>query len=97
VLDDDLNLVGMISQDDIRTVLADAQTLAPVVLAGDLAHNVFESVTPEDSLRTALQKLAVRGSHHIPVIDGENTNQLVGLISRQEILAAYDRELLRQQ
>jgi CIC family chloride channel protein len=54
-------------------------------------------VTPDDSLRTALQRLAVRGSHHIPVIDGENTDRLVGLISRQEILAAYDRELLREQ
>ncbi len=97
VLDDDLTLVGMISQEDIRTVLAEAQTLAPVVLAGDLAHHQFESVTPDDSLRTALQRLAVRGSHHIPVIDGENKGRLVGLISRQEILAAYDRELLREQ
>ena len=68
VLDDDLNLVGMISQDDIRTVLSDAQALAPVVLAGDLAHQQYESVTPDDSLRTALQRLAVRVSHHIPVI-----------------------------
>ena len=97
VLDDELNLVGMISQDDIRTVLSDAQALAPVVLAGDLAHQQYESVTPDDSLRTALQKLAVRGSHHIPVIEGEAGGRLVGLISRQEILAAYDRELLREQ
>jgi len=97
VLDNDLTLVGMISQDDIRTVLADAQALSPVLLAGDLAHQHYESVNPDDSLRTALQRLAVRGSHHIPVIDGENKDRLVGLISRQEILAAYDRELLREQ
>jgi CIC family chloride channel protein len=97
VLDDDLNLVGMISQEDIRTVMADAQALASVVLAGDLAHQHYESVTPSDSLRTALQKLAVRGSHHIPVIEGENQGRLMGLISREEILAAYDRELLREQ
>ena len=96
VLDDDLRLVGMISQEDIRTVLSDAQALAPVVLAGDLARHQYEWVTPDDSLRTALQKLAVRGSHHIPVIEGENRDKLVGLISRAEILAAYDRELLRQ-
>jgi len=97
VLDNDLKLVGMISQEDIRTVLADAQALSPVVLAGDLAHQHYEWVTPNDSLRTALQKLAVRGSHHIPVIEGEDEEKLLGLISRQEILAAYDRELLREQ
>jgi CIC family chloride channel protein len=96
VLDDELRLVGMISQEDIRTVLTGAQALAPVVLAGDLAHQKYEWVTPDDSLRTALQKLAVRGRHHIPVIEAEDRDKLLGLISRQEILAAYDRELLRQ-
>jgi CIC family chloride channel protein len=97
VLDSDLTLVGMITFDDLRTVLTDAETLAPVVLAGDLAKQQYEWVTPDDSLRTALQKLAVRGSHHIPVLDGEGHDRLLGLISRNEILSAYDRELLRQQ
>ncbi len=96
VMDKDLKLLGMISQEDIRTVLADAHTLSPVLLAGDLAHQQYEWVTPEDSLRTALQKLAVRGSHHIPVVEDERRDMLLGLISRQEILAAYDRELLRE-
>lgn len=96
VLDSELMLVGMLTQDDLRTVLADAQTLAPVVLAGDLAHQQYERVTPDDSLRTALQRLAVRGSHHIPVVDSNAENKLLGLISRQEILNAYDLELLQE-
>lgn len=97
VLDSDLSLVGMITYDDLRTVLAGAESLSPVVLAGDLAKQQFEWVTPDDSLRTALRKLAVRGSHHIPVIAGEDEERLLGLIGRAEILSAYDRELLRQQ
>ena len=63
--------------------------------AGDLASTSFERVTPEDSLATALQKLAVRGRHYIPVVDAVESDRLVGVIGRQEILAAYDRELLR--
>jgi CIC family chloride channel protein len=95
VLDGDFKLVGMISYNDLRTVLADSDRLAPVVLAGDIASQQFEWVTPDDSLFTALKKLALRGSHHIPVLDGRGHDRLLGLISRQEILAAYDREFLR--
>jgi CIC family chloride channel protein len=96
VMDDELHLVGMITYDDLRTVLSDAERYAPVVVAGDLASLSFERVTPDDSLATALQKLAVRGSHYIPVVDSAESDRLVGVIGRQEILAAYDRELLRE-
>jgi CIC family chloride channel protein len=96
VLDGNLGLVGMITYGDLRTVLADADKLAPVLLAGDLANQEFEWVTPEDSLRTALRKLAIRGRHHIPVLDSKDPDRLLGLISRQEILSAYDREFLRE-
>ncbi len=96
VLDGDLSLVGMLTYGDLRTVLADADKLAPVLLAGDLANQDFEWVTPDDSLRTALRKLAIRGRHHIPVLDGDDQARLLGLISRQEILSAYDREFLKE-
>jgi len=95
VLDVDLELLGMLTYDDLRTVLTEADRYAPVVLAGDLANPNYERVTPDESLATALQRLAVRGSHTIPVVDEMEPNRLIGIIGRQEILAAYDRELLR--
>ncbi|UCF40539.1 MAG: chloride channel protein [Gemmatimonadota bacterium] len=96
VMDEELRLVGMLTYDDLRTVLSQADRYAAVVVAGDLANPSFERVTPEDSLATALQKLTVRGSHYIPVVDAAAADRLVGVIGRQEILAAYDRELLRE-
>jgi CIC family chloride channel protein len=96
VLDGDHQLVGMITYDDLRTVIAQQDTLAPVVVASDLASAEFERVTPEDSLRTALQRLAVRGTHSLPVVDGDNPNRLLGLVTRQDIHTTYDRALLQQ-
>jgi CIC family chloride channel protein len=96
VLDADLGLVGMLTYDDLRTVLTDVDRLEALVLASDLVSPNYERVTPEDSLATALQRLAVRGSHSIPVVDAAHPKRLVGVIGRQEILAAYDRELLRR-
>ncbi|MFQ6045559.1 MAG: chloride channel protein [Gemmatimonadales bacterium] len=96
VLDGDLRLVGMITYDDLRAVLSDPGTFAPLVVAHDLASSQFERVTPADSLSTALKRLALRGSHYVPVVDERDPDRLLGLIGRQEILTAYDRELLAQ-
>ncbi len=96
VLNAELKLVGMLTYADLRTVLTDADRLGPVVVAGDLASQQYETVTPDDSLRTALQRLAMRGSHHIPVVDPRDAGRLIGLIGRPEIFAAYDRALLQE-
>ncbi len=96
VLDGELKLVGMIAYEDLRTVLSDPSAFSPVVLAGDIATEEFEYVTPDDTMRTALQKLGVRGSHYIPVVDRYQNDKLLGVLSRHDILAAYDRELLKE-
>jgi CBS-domain-containing membrane protein len=84
----------MITYDDLRTVLSDADRYAEVILAGDLASQQFERVTPDDTLATALQRIGVRGSHYVPVVDAASPDRLLGVIGRQEILTAYERELL---
>jgi chloride channel protein, CIC family len=99
VLTDEGRLVGVVTYSDLRTVLADRDRLAPVVIAADIANTEIEPVTTRDSLRTALQRLGVHGTLTLPVVnppDGAGPPRFLGLISRQEILAAYDRELLRE-
>jgi CIC family chloride channel protein len=93
VLDGSLRFVGMLTYNDLRTVVSRADALGPVVV---LASTEFERVSPDDHLRAALQRLAVRGSHHIPVVDSTDPEKLLGLISRQEIFTLYDRELLKE-
>lgn len=95
VLDEQLHLLGMITHADLRAVLTDSQRIAPIVLAGDLVNPQFEAVTPDDTLHDALQRLAVRGGHDIPVVADGDSSRLVGVIGRVEILNAYDREVLR--
>ncbi|MDH3497454.1 MAG: chloride channel protein [Gemmatimonadota bacterium] len=95
VLNAEQQLVGMLTYNDLRAVLAQMDSLAPVLVAADIANAEVEPVTPSDSLRTALQRLGVHGTHTLPVVDAAGGRRLLGLISRQEIFAAYDRELLR--
>jgi CIC family chloride channel protein len=96
VIDNELRFVGMLTYNELRTVVSEADQLSPIIMAGDLIGGGYASVTTEDSLRTALQRLAISGGHHIPVIDPLHPEKLLGLISRTEIFGAYDRALLTQ-
>ena len=86
----------MLTYNELRMVVSEADQLGPVVVAGDLIGGGYASVTPVDTLRTALQRLAISGGHHIPVLDTLDSDRLLGLISRTEIFGAYDRALLTE-
>ncbi|TFG35215.1 MAG: CBS domain-containing protein, partial [Nitrospirales bacterium] len=51
---------------------------------------------PDDTLKTALQKLGEREVGRIPVVERNNVRHLVGLISRENIVTAYHGVLLRE-
>ena len=94
VLDAQGRLVGIIGYGDVGAVLTEVETLGPVLVAADIANTEIEPVTLTDSLRTVLQRLGVHGGHSLPVVESAAGGRVLGVISRQGIYAAYDRELL---
>jgi CBS domain-containing protein len=57
-------------------------------VAADLAV-ATEVVMPQDSLLSAIQKFQNRGVNALPVLDPE-TGKLLGVVSRTNILSAYE-------
>jgi len=53
-------------------------------------------VVPTDSLRDALRKMNTRAIDVIPVVESEANPKLVGLLSRADVLSAYERELMQE-
>jgi chloride channel protein, CIC family len=95
VLDEDRMLLGVITYDDLRQAMLDRGTLAGVLLAADLAEPT-EVVTPTDSLREALGKMNARAIDAIPVVESEHHPRFVGVLSRADLLAAYERALVHE-
>lgn len=60
---------------------------------------VVEPVTvyPDEPIWTAIQKMAPRDLARLPVVSRDNTGRLLGLISRSDILRAYDVAIVRKQ
>jgi len=88
-------LLGVITYDGLRQAMLDRGALAGVVLAADLAAPT-EVVLPSDSLADALRKMNARAIDVIPVVMSEAHPRIVGVLSRADVLGAYERELMQE-
>jgi len=88
VADGQGRLTGIFSLRDLRLALIGSEW-GPLVLADDLAHRPVLSVTPEDSLHTALRRMTELNIDEIPVVDPKDSTRLLGLLSRRDLTLAY--------
>jgi CIC family chloride channel protein len=91
VVDSELQLVGMITLAEIGRIARDESELSALVVAADLANPV-DGVHPRDSLLATSRRLGVRGTAALPVVE-PGTRKLIGMISRGDILACYEKTL----
>lgn len=92
VVDGDQNLVGIFSLSDIRRIFLE-QDVHDLVIVRDFMVDSVEFVTPRDSLNDALRKLNELSVHEIPVIDTERPGQVITMLTRNNLGAAYHRRL----
>lgn len=95
VVDTDGTLLGVITYAELREAMLDRGDLAQLLVAADIAEPT-EVVVPSDSLRDALRKMNTRAIDVIPVVKSEASPVLVGILSRADVLSAYERELMQE-
>jgi chloride channel protein, CIC family len=95
VVDDDGRLHGVITFAELRLALLDRGDLAPLLLAADLAEPT-EIAVATDTVQTALAKLNARAADLLPVVESEDHPTFLGVLTRDDILASYERELMHE-
>jgi CIC family chloride channel protein len=97
VLDEHNKLWGFVTLQDMERVLSGNVISLRGFTVEDVA--VVEPVTvfADEPIWTAIQKMAPRDLARLPVISRDGTSSLVGLISRSNILRAYDVAIVRKQ
>jgi len=86
-------LHGLVRQSAILEAFELPPDTGALVLAADLAHGETLRVTPDDSVLTALRRLAVADAEALPVVSSLDRDRLVGVVSRRDLMAAYERAL----
>jgi len=94
-VDGDGRLTGVISIDDLRRSLPHLREAGGVVIAQDLASDVVVSVREDDTLDTAMRQFGKRTHEELPVLPSGGGDVPVGLLNRQDVINAYNREILK--
>jgi chloride channel protein, CIC family len=90
VVDAKGDLTGTISFAALRAVLLEAH-MGPLIVARDLADPHVATLTPDTTLAEASRRLESEGLEDVPVVDAENPKRLLGLLSRADLIAAFNR------
>ncbi len=89
----DGDLTGIISVQDFMGVVFE-KDLMDLVVVKELATLNVITVTVDNNIDEAMKKIGYRNIEQLPVVDRENSKKLVGIVSRRDMVTAYNRELM---
>jgi CIC family chloride channel protein len=88
IVDQNQRLIGVIALHDLKEFLHDNRDLAGVI-ALDLMHPPPKCLTPGQRLLDALPLVLQSELRNVPVVNTLTENQLVGSLSRAQVLATF--------
>ena len=89
------NIIGIISMNNLKELLFEKDSLSSLLIAGDLAKTDFETLTPEDNCRKALEIMQLHDFEGIPIVIAFNSKKIIGMLWRKDIQDAYQKEIDR--
>jgi CIC family chloride channel protein len=92
VVDAEGKLVGLLSMEALRTALAE-ESLRPLIVARDLCDPNVPALTPQATLGEAARLLETESVEDLPVVDPADHRRILGVLSRADLIAAYNRAL----
>lgn len=95
VLNDDGSLLGVVSLEDYRRAVTESGDQSEL-LVRDIATLNMVTVYQDETVGTALRRMAPRDLSRLPVVDRRNPRQLLGVVRRNDIVRAYDIALARR-
>ncbi len=93
VVDGNGLLCGIVTFQDFKDVIYE-EGLDNLVVAKDLATLKVVTITPDESLDTALKKIGFRNIEQLPVVDAKDSRKILGILSRRDIFASYNKALI---
>lgn len=94
-VDDNGNLVGSITETEIRPLITEFESLKNALIASDIARTKINKIRSDKDLDYALKILTKQDVDELPVVSPDNELKVIGTISRNDILSAYNRESIK--
>lgn len=86
-------IVGVITDNEIRSIITEYNTLSKVLVASDIAIPKVKIVNENDILDYVFKLLGTNSIHQFPVCN--NNGEIVGTVRRQDAIAAYNNAAMK--
>jgi CIC family chloride channel protein len=97
VLADDNKLWGIVTLQDVHRAQSEANFSSRGMTVANLAVEDPVTVFPDEPIWVAIQKMSPRDLARLPVVSRDGSGRICGIISRSDILRAYDVGIVRRQ
>ncbi len=88
-------LTGILSFFDYRDVIFD-ENLKDLLVAKDIATPEVITISLDDNLYNALEKITLEDFSILPVVSPDNPSQLLGVLTRRDIIGAYSKAVVKK-
>lgn len=95
MIDEKGYLTGILSYPDYREVIFD-ENLKDLVVVKDLATPDVVTITLEDNLYDALERITSKDFSILPVVSPHDPSKLIGVVTRRDIIGAYDKAVIKR-
>jgi len=95
IVDEGNHLTGILSFVDYHDATFD-ENLKDLVVAKDLATLDVVTVSQDDNLYDALEKITLKDFAILPVVSPDDPLQLVGILTRSDIIGAYNKAVTKK-
>lgn len=94
-VDDEMRIIGAITQTELRPLITEYESLKETLIAQDITNSRLPKLFLNNDLDQALKLLTKEDIEELPIVDSNNHFKLIGSISRNAILAAYNKESIK--
>ena len=93
VVDSEGKLSGIVTLADLRNRVKPGEVGKKI---GEIATREIEVAYPDETLDSALKRLASKQIGRLLVVDRENKTKLLGIITRSDIVNAYNKKVVEK-
>jgi CIC family chloride channel protein len=93
IVDSGGNMTGIFDIHDVRRLLTE-DLPAQLVIAKDIAVKDVITVTPDEDLNSVLRKFTLKNLEELPVVDSGNPLKVIDMISRKDLITAYNNAII---
>lgn len=91
-IDNNGKLTGVISENELRPIIQEYESLKNLMVAKDLANPHIKTVKADLDLESVMNIFSKENRDEFPVLSDDPESKLIAVISRQDIIDIYNKE-----